>query len=131
MLQELLYRNFVVAAVKTFFVNPVYRMLTMLPLFFIFLQHDRSAKCFKNKALNMLQTASTGCLILIVICNFMFSFSLYMANIQTIISMQEVLTLLSFIEGLVYLVPPIMIPLIILRRSYRERPVKRRRRVRR
>ena len=113
-----LYRNFVVAAVKTFIIDPMYRSLTFLPIFCLFFVHDRSAKPFLNKSVNVLQTSSTVCLTMIVICNMIFSFSLYMPKIDTIPHMDTVLTVLSYVESIVYFIFPLMLPISIVWRNY-------------
>ena len=113
-----LYRNLLIAAVKSFVINPMYRTLTFLPIFCIFLLHDRSAKPFHNKETNVLQTSSTTCLCIIVIINMFFSFSLFMSNIETIPDMGTVLAVLSYIESIMYFLFPLMLPLSILWRKY-------------
>ena len=113
-----LYRNFLIAVVKIFVVNPMYRTLTLLPIFFVFHIHDRSAKPYRNKSVNVLQSSSTICLSAIVICNVVFSFSLYMTNLHTILYMDTVLMVLSYIESIVYFIFPLMLPASILWMKY-------------
>ena len=113
-----LYRHLLIAAVKTFVIDPMYRSLAFLPIFCIFFVHDRSAKPFQNKSVNVLQTSSTVCLIMIIICNMIFSFSLYMTNIQSIPNMETVMIVLSYIESIVYFIFPLMLPISILWRKY-------------
>ena len=113
-----LYRNLLIATVKSFVINPMYRTLAFLPIFSTFLLHDRSAKPFQNKVVNILQTSSTTCLCVIVICNIIFSFSLFMSNIESILHMETVLAVLSYTESIVYFIFPLMLPVSILWRKY-------------
>ena len=113
-----LYRSLIIAAIKTFFVNPIYRTLMFLLLFFIFVLHDRSAKPFKNKNMNILHSSCTICLTFIVMCNLLFAFTLYLPKIYTIDGIDTVLKLLSYIENIMYFIPPLVLPVTIVWRKY-------------
>ena len=104
-----LYRRLVIAAIHTFFINPIFRTLMFLLLFFIFVLHDRSAKPFKNKDMNKLHSSCTICLTFIVICNLMFSFTLYVPEIYECDNIDTVLKVLAYVEYTAYLYIPCLV----------------------
>ena len=104
-----LYRSLFVAAIKSFVINPIYRTLMFLLAFFIFVLHDRSAKPFKNKNMNILHASCTICLSFIAMCNLMFSFTLYVPKVYDIDNISTVLKMLSIVEYICYSYIPCLV----------------------
>ena len=113
-----LYRNLLIAATKTYFINPIYRTLVFLCMFIIFSLHDRIAKPFKEKTMNILQSSCSMCLTFIVICNMPFSFSLYLPNFYAVLEKDGMFELLSFVEKIMYFIPPLVLIVAIFWRNY-------------
>ena len=51
-----LYRNLLVVLVSTFILNPLYRLLAPIPVFLMFVIHDKERDPYKHPFLNQLQT---------------------------------------------------------------------------
>ena len=94
---------------NTFVVNPMYRTLAYFPLLLLFLLHDRHRMPYKHRYLNILQVLSSMCLALVVVCNALAAVS-YMASINEIAYIEEMVQMSSIVEMLLYGAVPLSLP---------------------
>ena len=101
-----LYRNFIVVIMNIFILNPIYRTVCFIPLFLFFLVHDRWRKPYKHPYLNLLQCLSSGCLLVVSVCNIPSSYAV-MGESMNIPHMAVVVTVLQYVEMVVYAAVPL------------------------
>ena len=101
-----LYRNFTVVVLNTYILNPIYRTVVFIPVFGLFLYHDRHRKPYKHPYLNALQCLSSGCLLVVAACNIPPSI-IVMTNAMSIPLMKNVVMVLQYVEMLTYGVVPV------------------------
>ena len=102
----LLLRSLVITTMTTFVINPLYRLLLLLVVFFICLIHDRNMP-FKNVHLNRLLTMTSLCLSLLVTCNILPAYS-YVSDISGIPGIGVIMTILSYLEDVfVFMLHPV------------------------
>ena len=65
--------------VAIFVTIPLYRLLIIAPLIIVFHIHDRHRKPYEHEVLNNVQALSSGCLVLVLLCNIVSSIS-YMSD---------------------------------------------------
>ena len=92
-------RSLVIVLLKTFLINPIYRLLMFLPIFVLFLIHDCEIKPYKNIYLNLLQILSTTSLLLLTGCNMINAVS-YMVDITGVPGMNTTVTIIGYLENL-------------------------------
>lgn len=97
----LLLRGLTIVILKTSVINPIYRLLAFLPVFSLFIVHDRSAMPFKSNPLNLLQVLSSLSLNLLTACNLVSAFS-YMADITGIPGMDIIIDGLGYLEKILF-----------------------------
>ena len=104
-----LYRTIIINLVTIFITIPFYRLLTLAPILLGFLQHDKHRKPYKNNQLNQLQSLSSGCLLLVLLCNVLASIS-FMADISSVEFVNQVINICGIIEITLYAAVPLHIP---------------------
>ena len=109
-----LLRSLLVVVLKTFVINPVYRLLIFIPVFGVFLLHDSRTMPFKNHSLNFLQISSTLSLLLITTCNLVNAFA-YMNDISGIPDITVVMDVLGYVETIISIA---FIPVSLIVLSY-------------
>ena len=100
-----LYRNFVVVILNTFILNPVYKIILFIPVFAVFLFHDCKHMPYKHLYLNILQCLSSGCLLIIAVCNIPTSMTL-LTNALSVPLMGSVVMAAQYAEMSTYVVVP-------------------------
>ena len=101
-----LYRNFLVVILSSLILNPIYRSISFIPLFLLFLRHDCARMPYKHPFLNQLQSLSSSCLLVISACNFPASI-IIMTNAMAVPFMGHVIWALQYLEIAIYGVVPL------------------------
>ena len=101
-----LYRNFLVVILNSLILNPIYRSITFIPLFLVFLRHDCTRMPYKHPFLNQLQALSSSCFLVISACNFPASIVI-MTNAMSVPFMGIVILALQYLEMTIYAVVPL------------------------
>ena len=96
-----LLRGVIIVVLKTFLINPIYRLLLFILLFALFLLHDRSVMPFKSNSLNLLQILSSISLLSISLCNLVSAFSC-MVDITGVPYMNITVDVLGYIEKILF-----------------------------
>ena len=119
------YRTIVMNIASTFVTNPLYRLLLLAPVLCTFFVHDRIRQPFKDVHLNRIQAISSGCLLLVLLCNLLSSFS-FMADISMVDSVTLVVKICNIMEMMLYVLVPLYLPVwkicdfIVLRREKKQ-----------
>ena len=100
----LLIRSLAISAIKTFFINPVFRLVLIFPIFGVCLIHDTKAMPFKHRALNGLQIWFSFCLLVLTMCNEVSAFS-YMNDISGIPGIDEFVNILNYVKNMLIFLP--------------------------
>ena len=100
-----LYRNLLIVILSTFIPNPVYLVLSFIPICLVFVVHDKHRAPYKHTYLNVLQMLSSGFLLLVSVCNIPPAFS-FIVNLNAIPYMSIVLPLLRYTELVLYCAMP-------------------------
>ena len=103
------YRTFAVNLLNIFVINPLYRSLAYFPLLSLFLLHDSRRMPYKHRYLNILQVLSSVCLLFVNACNGLAAVS-YMASIKEIPLIDEMITMSSIGEMIIFGVVPASLP---------------------
>ena len=113
-----LFRSVLIVILKTFVINPIYRLLMFIPAFVIFLLHDVIAMPYKCNSLNLLQILSTVSLLFITTCNLINAIA-YMIDISSIRNINVVMDTLGYIETIISIafIPAWLIILELLKPS--------------
>ena len=109
------YRTLAINLVSIVVTNPMYRCLTFAPLLLIFIVHDHHRQPYKNTLLNRLQSLSSKCWLLVLVCNVVASVS-YMVDVTSIPGVMLVVGVLSVVEVVLYVVVPLYLPLSFMLR---------------
>ena len=115
-----LYRNLFVVVVDIFIHNPVYRSIIFIPLFVLFLLHDRYRIPYKHPSLNFLQSQSSALLLITTACNIPAAFSTVF-DVMAIPNMHFVVTLLEYVESLLFLAMPASLLVLKVYECFRKR----------
>ena len=89
--------------------NPMYKSLAFAPVLLGFVLQDGSREPYKDRYLNKLQSLSTTCLLLVLICN-MFSAVSIIVDVTTTPNIYLVVQILSIIEMVLYATVPMSLP---------------------
>ena len=100
-----LYRNLLIVLMNTFILNPLYRVISLIPVFLIFVIHDKHESPYKHPYLNILQVLSSSCLLVLTVCNIPPSMS-FATQLDVIPFMNIVVPLLKYTELALYIVMP-------------------------
>ena len=100
----LLIRSLTISGIRTFFINPMFRLAVICPIFCVCLIHDMKAMPFKHRALNGLQIYFSFCLLVLTMCNEMFAVS-YMNDITGIPGIEEFIIILDVLHYMLLLFP--------------------------
>ena len=111
-----IYRNFIVVILNTFILNPIYRTIFFIPVFCLFLYHDRDRKPYKHPYLNVLQCLSSGCLLLIAESNIPAAI-VVITNGMSVPLMGSVVMACRYIEMIMYAI----VPMSLLGWKFREK----------
>ena len=114
-----LYRNLLVAVLHIFVLNPIYRSLTLLPVFLIFTVHDSRRMPYKHIYLNYLQMLSSACLLVINACNVPASYSTVF-DLMIVSGMDGVLTALKYIEHVTLAIVPLSLAIWKMWEKYQD-----------
>ena len=100
------YRTFGIAALNTFIVNPVYRLMAYTALIMVFIVHDIIRKPYKDEYLNFLQALTSCSLVVIVLCNMIPAMS-FLVDVRSVPSIQQVVNALEVVELIIYALVPL------------------------
>ena len=115
-----LYRTIIINFITIFITIPFYRLLTLAPVLCAFYVHDKYREPYKNILLNQLQSVSSGCLLLVLLCNVLASIS-FMADISNVKLVNEVINICGVVEMILYAVVPLYLPAYKAWRYYENR----------
>ena len=115
-----LYRTIVINLITIFITIPFYRLLTLVPVLFVFFLHDRYRQPYKNGFLNRLQSLSSGCLLIVLNCNLLASMS-FMADISSVEFVDLVVDFCGIVEMISYVAVPMYLPILKLWNVYKNR----------
>ena len=104
-----LYRTLAITILNTFVTNPLYRQLAYMVLLTTFVAHDSERKPYKNQYLNHLQSLSSRCLIIVLVCNVIPAIS-YLVDIGNVPYIYQVVEVLRVVELFVFAVVPLSLP---------------------
>ena len=105
------YRTIAMNIVTIIITSPLYRFMALVPVLCVFSIHDRTRKPFKDAYLNRIQTLSSRCLLLVLLCNLVASLS-FTADISMVDGVALVAKMSSIIEMILYAVVPLYFPFL-------------------
>ena len=104
-----LYRTFLLNLLAIFLTNPVYRSLVFGATILVFIVHDRARQPYKSQYLNHVQSLSSRCLSLILLCNVIPSMS-FMVDVTSTLHIFLVAKMSSILELVFYALVPLSLP---------------------
>ena len=103
------YRTFALSSFNIFITNQLYKQLAYGVVIIFFLRHDCRRNPYKNEYLNSLQSLTSACLMIVLLCNVIPGMS-YVVSLENVPSISEIVKVLGVVELLMYAVVPLSLP---------------------